>query len=242
MPFIRNSKLPVTSLDINRYNLDRGFIDGEAEPQRAHESAIIQALFQPRGSGPGWPYRISLTVRMCSHPEGDRFANLIASAPNLKRLTMLEDEVGLYMKQIADNVDQCQLEEIHFGHDARHPQDANSVPRGHVATGPDVGMLRFLKDADLFALDKITIDNVYEWKGMKDLRFAHTPGEPLVSALSGRNLAYTLCDFGNGAKYYDKVSYPGPGVPNVLEQLVSKARLVQWVGGEEVCDEGVHRF
>jgi hypothetical protein len=77
---------------------------------------------------------------------------------------------------------------------------------------------------------------------MKDLRFVHTPGEPLVSAPSGGKLAHTLCNFGDGAKYYDKISYAGPGIPNVLEQLVSKARLVQCVGSEQVGDEGDYGF
>jgi hypothetical protein len=197
---------------------------------------------------------------MCGHPEGDRFANLIASAPNLKRQTLLEVEAGLYMKQIADNVDRFQLEDIHYGHDSMtcmlvEPIEAEfrAVLRGQrttlkkltlsrVATGPDVDLLRFTIDADLSALEEITIDNVYEWRGMKDLRFVHTPGEPLVSASSGGNLVHTLCEFGDGAQYYDKVSYAGPGIADVLEQLVGNARLVQCVGSEQVRDEGDYGF
>ncbi|KAL3492128.1 hypothetical protein BJX62DRAFT_236562 [Aspergillus germanicus] len=154
MPFIRNSSLPVTSLDINGYNLDTGFVNGEAEPERAHDSAIVQALFPSRGAGPGWRHLTLLTIRMCGHPEGDRLTNILASAPNLKRLTLLGDGVGFYMKQIADI-------EAEFRAVLRGQRTTlKKLTLSHVATGPDVDLLRFLIDADLSALEEITIDNV----------------------------------------------------------------------------------
>jgi hypothetical protein len=92
---------------------------------------------------------------------------------------LLEDEVGFYMKQIADNVDRFQLEEIHYGHDSMtcmlvEPIEAEfravrgqrttlkKLTLSQVATGPDVDLLRSPKDADLSALEEITIGNVYE--------------------------------------------------------------------------------
>ncbi|KAJ0423235.1 hypothetical protein BJY00DRAFT_310363 [Aspergillus carlsbadensis] len=191
MPFIRNSNLPATSLDVYGPNLDTGCAYEDMEPARMNEKAVLQALFPPCGLGPGWPHLTSLTIRRGGFPPSGRFANIIASAPNLKRLTLLGDMVHVYMEDVVANAHRFQLEEIDYGDLNYSLSDPTTtfcpllqsqrttlkkLTLAHMTAGPCAVVMRFLIDGGFSALEEITIDNACQVGGGAGVRFVHTPG------------------------------------------------------------------
>ncbi|KAJ0423234.1 hypothetical protein BJY00DRAFT_310362 [Aspergillus carlsbadensis] len=256
MLFVRNSKLPVASLDICGWNLYTGFkYGGLADEEREHESGIVQTLFT--GPEADWPHLESLTIRSGLCWKGDRFQSLVLRSPNLKRLTLAEVRAGMYLRDLANNGEKITIEEFNLVRDTISCMDNSlsfylqqflksqrktmkRLALSHANVGPCMKLLELLKTDGFSALEEITLDKVEEYTCQKQLHFAHSPGKPLVSGPPGGKLSWGLYQF-RDTKYYSTVSYSGPGMEDVLGQLAQKARVIQ-TGFGVCCDEGVDQF